>query len=386
MKIVHIITSLSQGGAEAMLEKLLIEGRQNHPQINQSVISLRELGVVGPRLQRSDFQVEALHMQGVFGTLKGLTNLVAHLQRLPRDTVVQTWLYHADLMGGLAARMAGLRHIAWNLRMTIARREVGTMTYCIVRACARLSRTIPQWIVHCGPSALSAHVAMGYDAQRSCVIDNGFNTDLFAPDLIPTSALRASLGFEESHFVIGSVARLHPAKDFPTLAKAAAFVCQNFPQARFLWVGADLDTDPELTALLRSLGIEDKIIRPGLRADVVDLLNAMDVFCLSSRSEGFPNVLGEAMSCARPCVTTDAGDAAYLLQMPSWVVPIECPNALADALGRMLDLPQPARKEIGRLNRERILSRFSIKASSDRYIALYGSMLGDASASASPGS
>ncbi len=382
MKIVHIITSLNQGGAEAMLEKLLLEGRRNHPDIEQSVISLRELGVVGPRLLGADFEVEAMHMQGVVGTLKGLANLVSRLRRLPRDTVVQTWLYHGDLLGGLAARIAGLRHVAWNLRVVIARREVGAMTYRVVQMCARLSRTIPQIIVNCGPSTLASHVAMGYDAQRSRVIDNGFNTARFAPDAAASPALRASLGFDDSHVVIGSVARLHPMKDYPTMANAAAIVCRNFPQARFLWVGADVDTDPELSALLRSLGIEGKVVRPGLRSDVVELVNAMDVFCLPSRGEGFPNVLGEAMSCARPCVTTAAGDAGYLLEMPEWVVPIEQPDALAEALGRMLALDPAARKAIGQRNRERILSRFSIKVSSDRYVALYRSMLRDERASA----
>lgn len=358
-----------------MLEKLLTEGRSNHPEIDQSVISLRELGVVGPRLKRAHFDVEALHMQGILSTLKGLVQLVARLRRLPPNTVVQTWLYHADLLGGLAARLAGLRHVAWNLRMSVGRREVGTITYRIVQACARLSRTIPQHIVTCGPSALAAHIAMGYAPERCCVIDNGFDTVRFAPGQSPATELRASLGFDESHIVIGSVARLHPTKDFSTMARAASMVCAEFPQARFLWVGADLDGDPDLTALLRSLGIERKVARPGLRSDVVKLVNAMDVFCLSSRSEGFPNVLGEAMSCARPCVTTNAGDAGYLLDMPEWVVPVEAPHALAEALGRMVTLEPATRESIGMRNRERIQSRFSIKACSEKYVRLYRSML-----------
>ena len=114
-----------------------------------------------------------------------------------------------------------------------------------------------------------------------------------------------------------------------------------------------------------------RVLRLGLRVDVPDLLNAMDMFCLASRSEGFPNVLGEAMACALPCITTDAGDASFVLGDDTWVVPTESPTALANALVRMSALDNSERRALGERNQCRVASEFSIRVAWKRYLMLY---------------
>jgi glycosyltransferase involved in cell wall biosynthesis len=183
--------------------------------------------------------------------------------------------------------------------------------------------------------------------------------------------VRAALGVAEDALLIGTVARLHPQKDFPTLARGAAQLARQVPRARFLWVGAGVDSDPALAALLQRLGLTDRFIRLGLRQDVPELLSALDVFCMASRSEGFPNALGEAMACALPCVSTDAGDAAFLLGARTWIVPVGSPPALADALERMAGLPEDERRRLGVQNRARITAEFSVEQAWMRYLDLY---------------
>lgn len=372
MKILHVITSLGQGGAEAMLAKVIAAARRQAPEIEHEVISLREMAVYGPRLQATGVPVLAMGMGGAIGTWRGWRQLLQVMRRQPSDVVVQTWMYHGDLIGGLAARLTGRPRVIWNLRQTgVQRRNVGTATYLVIRMCALLSRWLPRRIICCAESARTVHASLGYDGGRCVVVPNGFDTERFAPDGAARRRVRAELGLADSHRVVGLVARLDPQKDHRTLATAASLLCRDDPSVRLLWVGREVDRSAWLGGLLRELGIEDRVLRLGEREDVPALLSAMDVFCLSSRAEGFPNVLGEAMACALPCVTTDAGDARALLGDDRWVVPPEQPAALAATLARMLDCPEGQRRALGQANRARIVAGFGIDAIWQRYRSVY---------------
>ncbi len=371
LRVLHVITDLQQGGAEAMLEKLILSSALVSPEVTHEVISLRTLGVVGPRLIAAGVPVRALGMSSPVGSLRALARLWRVLSRQSSDTVVQTWLYHADLLGGTVARLVGLRHVYWNLRVAFDRPCFTRTTYTVLKLCARLSRWIPRRIVACGPVVLESHVREGYTAERGVVLGNGFQLDRFHPEPGARDGVRAALGIARDALLIGTVARLHAQKDYVTLARAAADVVPRVPNAHFVWVGQGVDMDDELGRLLRSLGLESHVTRLGLRSDVPMLLGAMDIFCMSSRSEGFPNALGEAMACALPCVSTEAGDTVHLLGRRDWVVPTQSPPALAAALVRMAQLPAAARHRLGERNRARIATTFSIEQAWLRYLDLY---------------
>lgn len=373
MKVLHIITDLRQGGAEAMLEKMIRASMAVTPDVEHAVVSLRSLGVVGPRLQAAGVSVTALGLDSPSTAVPALWRLWRLLRAQPRSVVVQTWLYHADLVGGVVARLAGRPRVHWNLRVAVHRPDFRRGTFGVLKLCALLSRWVPQRIVNCGPVVMSSHVAEGYARERCVVIGNGFELDQFRVDPERRQRLRHELGVSAETLLVGTVARLHPQKDFATLARAAAQVVAQRPGTRFLWVGAGVDSDDALTALVDELGLRGQVIRLGLRRDVPDLLNALDLFCMSSRSEGFPNALGEAMACALPCVSTDAGDAAFLLGDRAWIVPIESPAALADAIGRMAGLPAEERRRIGDANRSRVATEFDIARAWTRYLDLYRS-------------
>lgn len=378
MRVVHIITALAPpGGTETMLEKLVNASLSDTPQVQHMVVSLKSLGVIGPRLQQRGVPVVSLQLGGIVGTLRGMVRLWRLLAKEPRDTVVQTWLYHADLLGGTLARWTGHKKVLWNLRGAIERREdFPRGTWTVLKLCAWLSSRVPARIVACGPKVLEAHAAHGYDASRGVILGNGFEHERFQASNADRRAVRAELGLQEEHLLVGMVARLHPMKDYPCMAAAARHVVERLPHVRFLWVGRGVDCDPELSALVASLGLQDKLVRWGSRSDVPRLLAAMDVFCLSSRNEGFPNVVGEAMASGLPCVVTAAGDTEYLLASGEWVVPPGSPQALGDRLVRMLSLPTAARREIGERNRRRVREEFSMSRAWDHYLNLYRQLQG----------
>jgi glycosyltransferase involved in cell wall biosynthesis len=372
MNIVHVITGLGQGGAESMLEKLILTSLRDSPDVSHRVVSLLDLGIVGPRLQAAGIPVVALGLGGVGGTLRGLVRLYRELRRVPRDSIVQTWLYHGDLLGGLASRLSGHRRVHWNLRCFGRMQDYNPATALIVRLCAVYSGWLPQRIVSCGPATLQSHVALGYAADRGVVIGNGFDSERFRRDDAVRRQMRRALGFADDELVIGTVGRIDPLKGYPTLAAAAAQVVAQRRGTRFLWVGQGVDTDPALTAQVHGLGLDpSRLTRLGLRRDIPDLMRSMDVYCLASDSEGFPNVLGEAMASELPCVSTDAGDAGYLLGDDRWLVPVRSPSALAQALLRVCDLDADSRRLLGAANRSRVTTSFGMHAVWKRYLALY---------------
>jgi len=115
----------------------------------------------------------------------------------------------------------------------------------------------------------------------------------------------------------------------------------------------------------------ERFIFPGERTDVQRLMQAMDVFCLSSWSEAFPNVLGEAMACGVPCVATDVGDSADIIGDTGIVVPPSDTEALARGLMLMLEKPDEERRALGRAARQRVKEHYSLAAVVEEYARLY---------------
>jgi glycosyltransferase involved in cell wall biosynthesis len=299
VKVIHVITALNQGGAEAMLEKLVLTGRRLNPEIEQLVINLGEPGVVGDRLAGAGVVVESLGMSLSLRSVRKLFALARWLRSGPAVAVVQTWLWHADLIGGLCARAVGNRRVVWNLRNSMPRHAATKpASRAIALLCGRLSRWLPARIVCNSSAALQAHVAIGYCAEKCLVIPNGFDLRLFVACAGARSELRARWGAGADQAVIGMVARVDPLKDHATFIRAAARVAVRVPRARFVLVGEGVARDPSIQALLAETELAAQFNLEERRDDVQRVMSALDVFCLASRSEGFPNVLGEAKASA----------------------------------------------------------------------------------------
>ncbi len=372
LHIVHVITNLLQGGAEAMLEKLIHEARLADPGVTHEVVSLRSLGDVGPRLVAAGVKVRVLGLGRSPVALLGLGRLASWLRAAGPNVVVQTWMYHGDLLGGLAARLAGRRRVVWNVRQTgLDLRDIGRATRAVVRLCGLASRWLPTRIVTNAHAAIAAHAALGYDTKRFLVIPNGFDPAVFARKPEARQALRDAWGLADHELAIGMVARLDPQKDFGNFVAAAAIVARDLPAARFVLVGKGVPGDAPLSTLISDAGLAGRFILEDKRGDIPSVMNALDIFCLSSRKEGFPNVLGEAMACETPSATTDAGDARSVIGDDSLVARTEDPAALAQCILRIGRLPEPARREMGRLQRARIVERFSIARIWQQYHSLY---------------
>jgi glycosyltransferase involved in cell wall biosynthesis len=331
LKILHIIAGLNKGGAEAVLIRLVTADQQMGNQ--HYVLSLMDRGIFADQLEQVDAKVYALNFPRGRVTLNGLVQLFRLVRQIHPD-VVQTWMYHADLIGGFVARLAGVRAIAWGVRhanLDLAYNSRSTLV--VVRLCALLSAWVPRLIISCSAEATRVHQAVGYSDRKFVQIPNGYNLSHLQPDLRARAAIRAELGFARDVFVLGMVARFDAQKDHHNLVQALGILKRRGVSFVCVLAGLGLDrNNTKLTSWLTEACVIDSVRLLGPRSDVPALMNALDVHVLSSMGEAFPNVLAEAMACGTPCVTTDVGDASIIVGGYGWVVAPQNSDALANSL------------------------------------------------------
>lgn len=373
IRVCHVIVGLSVGGAETMLRRLIESSPASIPET--VVISLTSLGVIGDSLRARGVCVHTLGMSSLLHSPIALWRLI-RLIRQYRPAIVQTWMYHADLLGGLAARMAGNRHVSWGIRTTDIRAGGSSATVFVRWLCARLSRWVPQVIVCAAEASRQSHIAVGYDATKMVVVPNGYDFSWLKASFEERQLLREQCGINQDDVVVGSLGRFHAVKDQENFVHTAGLLAPQYPQLRFLMVGRGLDwNNAQLVDWIDKTGCKDRFVLLGERKDVPQCLVTMDIFCLHSRTEGFPNVLAEAMAMGLPCVTTDVGDAAMLLADTGVVVPKEDSAALAQGVERLLALDQDARHALGMRAKARVEAEFSMARARERFEEIYWQVL-----------
>jgi len=361
LHIVHIITGLGQGGAEAVLYRLATSPGQS---VQHTVISLTDSGVFGERLRVAGVGVHTVGMARGRFSLGGFLKLTRLIRETQPD-VVQTWMYHADLIGGLAARRARVKAVCWGIRNSGAYLEKSSASArLMLRLCARLSRRIPRAIVVCAQDAATRHQALGYDGSRMRVIPNGYDLARFAPDALARDRVRQEWGIGPDDILLGCVARWDPLKDHDNLIAAIAALEAEGKSGtvRCVLVGRGMTADnAQLAALIDRLGVRQCMVLAGPREDIPAVMNALDVHVLASRAEGFPNVVAEAMACGTPCVVTQVGDAGVIVGDAGWIAPPERPAALTGALSSAVDaVRRYGRNTVGEHGRQRVHDMFAL--------------------------
>ncbi len=375
LNVSHIITGLDTGGAEMMLYKLL--STLDRASCAGTVVSLTDIGPVGRKIEALGVPVRALRLgrrlPNPFGVLR-----LARWLRAERPALVQTWLYHADLVGGIAGALVRVP-VIWGVRQSNLDRAVNKRrTLHLARWCARLSRRLPARIVFNSHTSRAAHVRLGYAPEKSVVIPNGFDLQRFRPDAQAREAVRAELGVARDAVLIGLVGRFDPQKDHRNFVRAAAVLHGQRPDVYFVLCGDGIDaSNRELRAWIDAAGVGGVCRLLGRRDDIPRLTAAFDIATSASVGEGFANVIGEAMACGVPCVVTDVGDSADVVGETGRVVPAGEPQALAAAWSELIALGAVARATLGQTARLRVEQHYSLPAVAARYAALYAEVAND---------
>lgn len=376
LSVLCLITALTGGGAEMMLFRLM--SRLDRTRFRPQVVSMMELGPVGEKIRGLGVPVRSLGMRQGKPNPFALVRLVQWLKQDKPD-VIQTWMYHADLLGSLAAKCVGNIPVSWNIRHSdLSGQESKRLTHLTAGLCAKLSRWAPQRIVCCSESAKTVHAALGYAIEKMVVIPNGYDLDTFRPDSSARRAIREELKIPESAPVIGLVGRFDPQKDHRTFLKAASLLHREKREVRFILCGEDIvPQNKTLMEWVNEANLGDRCHILGRRDDIPKLMAAFDVAALSSSfGEAFPNVVSEAMSCEVPCVVTDVGDAALIVGETGLVVPTRDPTALASAWRRLLDMDDQLRRQLGSAARQRVTERYNLPDIVSRYERLFEDLAG----------
>jgi glycosyltransferase involved in cell wall biosynthesis len=374
IRVLFISSGLAVGGAEIVLLNLLQHLNRNR--FEAHVVSLKGEGEIGTRIRALGIPVLALDLSK--RPIADLVQLVRHIHHIKPDAI-QTWMYHGDLFGSLAARLAGVRAIAWGLHNSSLSAQTSKRSTRLVRwLAARLSHQWPKLIVSCAHVARDIHVEVGYCATRFRVIANGFDVEQFQPDPQARVTLRNELGLAPETPIVLTVGRDNPQKNHGGFVRAAALVHAALPEVHFVMVGKGLNPGNEaLLALVKQCELESVTHLLDLRQDTAQLMAGSDILVLASTyGEAFPLVLGEAMACGLRCVTTDVGDSRLLVADTGRVVAPGDDAAMAIALTELLHQGPQERADLSEKARTRIVQEFEIKKICREYEAVFSELAG----------
>lgn len=366
VRVHHVITSLDVGGAEMMLAKLVAAPM---PGVQHSVTTLLPPGRVADRLP-SAVALTTAGMRGAADLPRAL-RIVRGLVRRDAPHVIHGWMYHGNFVASAAAAPSQ-RRVIWNVRQSLVdMRDEKRSTQWVIRASAPFSRAV-RAIVYNSTRSIAEHARVGFDPRRAEFIPNGFDVARFVPDPTARASARSELGLRAASFVLGHFARVQATKNQLGFLAAARRIAAEVPSARFLVVGRGAVAFVR-NALAGADGavLSDRLVVLDERSDIARLMCACDVVCLTSLVEGFPNVVGEAMACATPCVVTDAGECREIVGATGRVVPAGDDEAFAAACIELARLEPDALGALGHAARERIVDRFSMTAVAQQYASLF---------------
>jgi glycosyltransferase involved in cell wall biosynthesis len=352
--ILHVISGLGTGGAEAMLVQVACALQRRG--LPQHVVNLGDRAENARLLETGGVGVTDLGLTGLVG-LPGALLKLRSLIAAHRPSVVHGWMYHGNLVAALGHRIAPGRRgrrLFWGLRAS----NMDAARYGRINRLSALLSRWPDVVIANSAAGARFHTALGYRPRVLEIVPNGIDCDRFRPDEQLRCAVRSELGITPDAVVAIHVARVDAMKDQSTFLAAM----QQVPQVTALLVGKGTD-ELSLPANVRALG---------LRGDVQRLYCAADIVVSSSAfGEGFSNVLTEGMAAGLIPVATDVGDAGVIVGNTGAVIPPRDVEGLAIAIAAEAGLPAAERRARGMIARARIQAQFTIDKAVEAHARLY---------------
>lgn len=370
MNILLLIPSLHIGGTERQVVALAVGLQKKAHTILVATL------YPGGELESDLMDVSLLRVgkKGRWDIFGSLSRLKALIHEHDID-VVYTFLGTPNIMGAVLKPFIRVK-LVWGIRASEMRlSNYGWLSWVAHHLESFLAHA-PHLIIANSRAGKSHAAASGFPEASMQVVHNGIDTDTFRPDARSRSAMRFAWGVTDAQCLIGLPARIDPIKGHEVFLEAARIVAAKAPDARFVCVGGgDKSRTESLKQLSRTLGIQDVVIWARQQKCMPEVYNALDMVCLSSYGEGFPNAIAEAMACGIPCAATEAGDSAFIIGETGATAPVENPEALARAI-----LSVKARSEngpeLGQLCRQRIVENFGLDIMVDKTLIQLESIVG----------
>lgn len=371
MRILHLIPSLRHGGAEnQLLQMVRHRSARGH---EHSIVTMLEPDPDDALpLDTARIHVKTLRMRRGVPSPAGFSDF-CRLLRSEKPQILHTWMYHANLLGLVAGKIAGVPNIVWAIRCSdMDFSKYSLLSRLVFNSGAVLSRW-PDVIVFNSRAGIAVHSQHGFANRDMEFIPNGIETRRFRPDAEARASVRNELGCGTSDMLVGHFARFDPMKDHETFIRGAGLIRRTVPAVRFLMAGNGVTSkNVVLMDMLRQANLQDCFDLLDVRSDIPRLMAALDLFCsTSSFGEGFSNVVGEAMASGVPCVVTNVGDSAEIVGDTGLVVPPRDSAAFARACVEILMMPADDRARLGLNSTNRIRENFQLQIVHEQYEALY---------------
>ena len=305
IKIIHFITTLGLGGAEKVLFNLLKNSKEKN--IEHEIICLNRGGLLKNKFKELKISVICLNLDINF--IKGVLDCYNHIKKIKNKekTVIQTWLPHADLVGGLISKFCGFSKIIWNIRISnFTKGSFKFQTFLIVLFNGIFSYFIPKKIISCSAAGIKTHIKLGYNKNLFYLIIDEFKKK---------KILNRSLKFSRK-FTIGIFSRYHEVKNHSYLFKALSNLKNKKYKFNLLLLGPNIHLqNKKLLEDIKINNIYEEAIfvkKQGI-IDISKYFSYLDLYVLCSKTEGFPNILGEAIINGVNVLSTDVGDAKLMV-------------------------------------------------------------------------
>lgn len=368
MRILHVITSLDNGGAQSVLYNLIL----NENVCTHGVVCLTGPGKYTEAMQAEGIFLVHLNMSRGRFRISAFFELLLLIKRY-RPDVMQTWMYHSDFMGGLAAWFCGVRTIVWGIHhSTLDKKGTSFSTRLVVSVLRLMSWFVPDSIISCSERALDLHVSIGYREKIMHFVANGYDLTRFHPGVGRLTSLSCCNSVPSDCFIFLNVGRWNPQKDHRNFISAARLLRDNDVGSFVcLLVGPNIESsNSELKEILDEYDIWDTVYLCGESDEIHAVYQSAGCHVLSSSfGEAYPNVVAESMSCGVPNIVTDVGDAREMVGNCGWVVEPKDPVALCAAMEKVLKKSKN-RDEYSALSnstRQRAVEKFNVVGMVDRY-------------------
>ena len=319
-------------------------------------------------LQQAGIPLATLNMRRGVADPRAVFRLLKILREWKPD-IVHSHMIHANLLARITRifyKVPVLVSTAHNIDEGGRLREIAY----------RLTDPLADITTNVSRAAVERYIRIGAAPEGKIIfMPNGVDTLRFRPDQTLRKTLRDDLGVN-GKFVWLAVGRFEAAKDYPNMLWAFKAVVEKIQNTMLLLAGQGTLLD-DIKKLAVDLGLTKKVRFLGVRRDVPELMNAADAFVMSSAWEGMPMVLLEAAACELPIVATDVGgnSEVVLHDKSGYIVPSQNPKALATAMIKMMNLPEPERKAMGRAGRAYIEANYSLERVVDQWETLYRELL-----------
>lgn len=360
MRVMLLIPALHHGGAERQIIQLV--RNLDKTRFSVTLVTFHDGGELRSEAESIEgLKVLSLRKQPGW---KNILSFLYRLWRVTRSVAPKIMVGYMNLASNLALLAGWAAHakVVWSLRAS----DIDYSRYYrtadwVFQLGAALSR-FPDLVILNSKAGKQYHVSRGYCEGRMVVIPNGIDTDQYQPMYEAGRSLRIRWGITDDETLIGIVGRLDIIKNHRIFIQAAADLSQDRTDLRFVVIGnGPAEYKAELEAFGQSLGLGNRLIWVGSLNNMPAVYSALDLLASTSSSEGFPNVVGEAMACGVPCIVTDVGDSALIVGNTGDVIPYGDTYALTQVLRRWLLLPKSERRAKGLQARAKVEREFNLQ-------------------------